>query len=128
MPRKKAISELKPWLSANPNNKEKRFIQVGNSFLFADAVKGNPEKGIEKLSDAAFRLYHCMCMESAGQRNFEFPEQTAKKYGFTNKDTFRRKVKELTDKGFIEIVENNRTCRKANVYRFSLKWKGIDSG
>lgn len=119
MPRKKAGSEVKPWLSANPDNKEKRFAQVGHSFCINQAVKD--------LSPAAFKMYICMADEAGADRTFEFPERAAKKYGFTNKDTFRRKIKELTDKGFIEIVENNRTCRKANIYRFSFKWKGIDS-
>lgn len=119
MARKKAASELKPWLSANPDNKEKRFAQVGHSFCINQAVKS--------LSPAALKMYICIVDEAGADRTFEFPEGAAKKYGFTTKGTFRTKVQELIDAGFIEVVENNRTCRKANVYRFSLKWKGIDS-
>ena len=119
MPRKKAISELKPWLSANPDNKEKRFIQKGNSFLFNSAV--------QDLTGNAYKLYDCLCMESAGKREFTFTLQTAKKYGRKHNGSLRRYIQELEDKGFIETVENNRSIRKPNVYRFSYAWKGIDS-
>lgn len=35
----------------------------------------------------------------------------------------RRAVTDLVEAGFISVVENNRTRRKPNIYRFEMGWK-----
>ena len=37
--------------------------------------------------------------------------------------TFGRLRDELVNAGFIKVVQNNKTVRKANVYQFSNAWK-----
>lgn len=37
---------------------------------------------------------------------------------------FRRDRDELLNGGFIEIVENGKTTRTKNIYKFSDRWKG----
>ena len=49
-----------PALSANVDNKEKRFIQVGNSLLLS--------KQFHALSTGSRFLYFCMAMESGGRK------------------------------------------------------------
>ena len=62
MPRYKSRPTIVPWLSARPDNREKRFIQVGDSLLFSDAF--------QELRVGAKHLYLCMAMESGGKRDF----------------------------------------------------------
>lgn len=117
MPRKKAARnvEIKPWLSGNPDNREGRFIQAGNSFLL--------NRSVQKLNAGARWLYLCMAMESGGGRDVTFPRSSAKKYGI--KDTsFDRYTKELCERGFLTriIPESRDRCESAK-YRFCLDWK-----
>ena len=51
-----------PALSAKVDNKEKRFIQVGNSLLLS--------KQFHALSTGSRFLYFCMAMESGGREEF----------------------------------------------------------
>ena len=67
--------ELVPWMSARPDNVEKRFIQVGDTLLF--------NKVFRSLTVGCRYTYFCMSMECAGRRNFTFPQKTAKKYKIT---------------------------------------------
>ena len=60
-----------PALSAKVDNKEKRFIQVGNSLLLS--------KQFHALSTGSRFLYFCMAMESGGRKNFILPQKDAKK-------------------------------------------------
>ena len=90
-----------PWLTAlKTNNGEGRFIQVGNSFFFHDAVKS--------LSSGAFQ-------------RFDFPAATIKKYGLTLRSC-REHIEELYEKGFIDIDGAGAT-RMPNHYEFSNDWK-----
>lgn len=112
---KKSGGELKPWLTAKQDCKEKRFIQVGNSLLL--------DKRYQRLSTGAKCLYQCMCMESAGKREFQFPHGAAKKYGIAS-SSFDRQSKELQQAGFIEKIEDGNYAQYAPaVYRFSLLWR-----
>ena len=61
--------EIVPWMSGNPTNEEKRFIQVGNSLLFHNAFS--------RLTVGCRYLYFCMSMECAGKRKFVFPRAGA---------------------------------------------------
>ena len=62
-----------PALSAKVDNKEKRFIQVGNSLLLS--------KQFHALSTGSRFLYFCMAMESGGRKNFILPQKDAKSTG-----------------------------------------------
>ena len=59
-----------PALSAKVDNKEKRFIQVGNSQLLS--------KQFHALSTGSRFLYFCMAMESGGRKNLILPQKDAK--------------------------------------------------
>ena len=113
MPRRKSNPTICPWLSAKPDNKEKRFIQVGNTLLLS------PE--FQKLGTGARQLYFCMAMESGGKRTFTFPQSAAKKYGFAH-TSMRRYVEELVDNGFLDR-DSGKRLRIANQYGFSQQWK-----
>jgi len=103
-------SALLPWLSARPDGKDGRFIQVGNSLLLS--------KRFQSLSRGAQHLYLCMAMESGGRREFIFPLSAAKKYGISPSG-LRRYSSELTQFGFLSFV-SMKSLRAPNVYRFSL--------
>ena len=109
--------DIDPWLSANADNREGRFIQVGNSFLLS--------KHYQSLSLSARCMYICMTMESGGKRKFEFPKSAGKKFGFPY-TSYTRNLKELLDNQFIKCTQKNGNLRKANVYEFCMDWK-IDS-
>lgn len=102
-----------PWLSARPDCKEGRFVQVGNSLLLSSCF--------QELSAGARFLYLCMAMESGGKRDFTFPLSSAKKYGIA-KNSFSRYIKELSDSGFIS-VHSMANLRQPNEYSFSFVWK-----
>jgi len=119
MPRRKTGGVMLPWLSARPDNKEGRFLMIGNSFLLS--------KSVQELSPGARFMYLSMAMESAGKREFTFSRSTAQKFGISE-TTAARYIKELSSSGFIEVVSCGRYARVPNVYRFSLKWKGINEG
>lgn len=114
MPKRKTGGVMLPWLSARPDNKEGRFLMVGNSFLLSEKV--------QNLSPGARFMYLSMAMESAGKREFTFSRSTAQKFGISE-TTAARYLKELSSSGFIELVSCGRYARVANVYRFSLNWK-----
>lgn len=117
MPRKKAARnvEIKPWLSGRPDNREGRFIQVGNSFLL--------DRSVQELSAGARFLYLCMAMESGGGRYVTFPRKSAKKYGIAE-TSFDRYTKELCESGFMErIMPESRDKWVPAEYRFCFTWK-----
>lgn len=113
VPKYKANHTLSPWLSARPDSKEKRFIQIGDSLMFSEQF--------QKLSYGAKMLYFAMAMEAAGKIEFQFPQTVATKHGFPQK-SFRRYVSELKDGGFI-TVNSGWNTREANIYKFALSWK-----
>ena len=112
-PRAASQCEIKPWLSANSDSREGRYIQVGNSLLLSPKF--------QELTTGARQLYACMCMEAGKHRQLIFPKSAAKKYGF-HYSTFKRLVKELEDNGFITCDRAGAT-REANKYELSLSWK-----
>lgn len=106
-------STIAPWLSARADNREGRFIQVGNSLLLG--------RDFQSLSAGARFLYFCMAMESGGRREFLFPESSAKKYGIPS-SSFRRYIRELSSRGFLH-VSSMKNLRQPNRYAFSYDWK-----
>ena len=115
MPKYKSKPTIVPWLSAKPDNREKRFIQVGDSLLFS--------KAFLELHVGARYLYFCMAMESGGKRNFQLPTAAAQKYGI-KPSSFWTYVRELEDKRFI-VSRSNKHLRQPNDYSFSDGWKTI---
>ena len=115
MPRRKAAPNcnVKPWLSANADSKEKIFTLIGNSLLLSEAF--------QQLTPGAQMTYICMTLHSGGKRDFQFPNATAKKFGFAEK-SFRRYVAELAAAGFIK-VNSGKLTREPNIYSFCLEWK-----
>lgn len=105
------------YLSANADNKEGRFIQVGNSLLLS--------KRFQELSDGARTLYFCMAMEAGGKSELEFPASCFAKYGIPERSA-RRRIQELVTKGFISR-DSGWTVRQPNKYKF-LPWKAEKSG
>ena len=105
--------ELVAWMSAMPDNVEKRFIQVGNTLLF--------NKTFMSLTVGCRYTYFCMSMESGGKRKFIFPQAAAKKYKISP-TSLRRHVDELEAKGFIKVYSGKAT-REPNRYEFCYDWK-----
>ena len=103
------------WMSARADCKELRFIQCGNSLLLS--------KEFQSLSAGARFMYLCMAMESAGRREFTFPQKAAKKYGIPPA-SMRRYIDELVARGYIE-KQSMANLRQPNEYRFSMAWKGV---
>ena len=120
MPRRKAAPNcsVQFWLSAKPDCREGRFIQVGNSLLLS------PE--FQRLSAGARCLYLCCAMESGGRRDFVLPQSAGKKYGFCP-SSLRRYLKELVTAGFINVEICGRWTRENNRYVFSLSWRDQQS-
>lgn len=119
MPRRRAGSDqLSPWLTANENCKEKRFIMVGNSLLLCPRYHA--------LHDGAKHLYQCMADESGGKRQFTFPASAAKKYGIP-RNSFERYKQELIENGFVRVLYSGRLTREKSAYEFSFEWKSETS-
>lgn len=116
MPRRKAAEHCKilPWLSARIDGKEKRFLQIGNSLLLSEQMKS--------LGTGARYLYLCMAMEAGGNREFVFPEASAKKYGIA-RNSFDRFKSQLLAAGLIRLKDSGRTTREKNVYEFRVDWQ-----
>lgn len=113
--RKPAVHcNIRPWLSAKPDGREGRFIQIGNSLLLSEQFG--------KLKAGARDLYFRMAMESGGEREFTFPASSAEKHHIPP-SSFDRFKAELIDAGFIRIKESGRLTREKNVYEFVFDWK-----
>lgn len=116
MPRTKiVITPFQPWETRNNDGKEKRYFRLGATLLASQAML--------TLSPSAFKVLCYMKIESAGSRKFTYPH--AKYRVFMSKPTFYKARDELIEHGFIDIVQNNKNLRKANVYMFSDRWKSL---
>lgn len=115
MGRRKAAQncEILPWLSGKTNNKEGRFIQVGNSLLLNETLK--------RLKPGAWKLYICMAMEAGGKNIFAFPHKSAVKYGIS-RSSFDNYAKDLINSGLIEKVPQDEQYVPA-IFRFTTGWK-----
>lgn len=115
MPKKKTAERcaVPAWASARIDNREKRFIQVGNSLFF--------DRTFQELSPGAKVTYLAMMMECAGRREFQFPHAAARKYNIPPR-SFDRYMRELVMSGFISCQSGANT-REPNVYAFQFGWK-----
>ncbi|MCC8129215.1 MAG: hypothetical protein LIO51_04665 [Clostridiales bacterium] len=110
--------ELLPWLSAKPDNIDRRFLQVGNSVMLS--------KTLQSLSAGARWLYFALSMEAAGKREVLFTHSSAQKYGIPG-SSFDRQILELKWAGFVESVpDENQAQYSPNRFKFCYSWKGVD--
>ena len=117
MPNRKAAKNvpIAAWLSAKPDCREGRFIQVGNSLLLS--------KEFQALTASAKLTYLALCMEAGGKSMVKLSHSGAEKYGLSS-SSFDRSIKQLLACGFLEQLEDdNRAQFATNVYRFSYRWK-----
>ena len=106
--------QLLPWASAEPDGKEKAFVQIGLSLL--------RDKRFHSLTFGARNTYAAMLSEARGRRDFIFPRAVAESYGIPSTSLVRH-VRELQEAGFIELSSSGKATREPNFYRFSLGWK-----
>ncbi len=114
MPRRK-LTPFQPWETKNNDGTEKRYFRLGASIMASETMR--------TLSSSAFKVYCYMRIESAGKKSFKFPH--TKYRSFMSKPTFYKARNELIEHGFIDIVQNNKNLRKANIYMFSDRWKTL---
>lgn len=107
------------WLTGPKGGKSENGKQLPFVAIYADLLQS--EK-FQELAPGEQMLYITMSLEAKGQESFEFSRATAEHYGISNA-ALRRCVPKLVEAGFISVVENNRTRRKPNVYRFEMGWK-----
>lgn len=111
----KKITPFEPWETQKVNGVEKRYFRMGATLMASEPMRS--------LSPSAFKVYCYMRIESAGNRSFKFPHT---KYRFyMSKPTFQKAKQELIDKGFIDVIQNNKNIRKPNIYAFSERWKAL---
>ena len=118
MPKKK-LRDPPYWLTGPKGGKSANGKPLPFAQLYADLLQSEQ---FQELAPGEQILYIDMCVEAKGQMEFEFPKATAAQYGFGS-TTLRRCVPKLIKAGFISVVENNRTRRKPNKYRFEIDWK-----
>lgn len=111
--KKEKSKPLKRWLTAKDDQRETRFIQVGNSLIFNEHYKA--------LSVGARYFYLLCAMEAGGNRFFQFPASKMKAMGIPTR-TARNYVEELKAAGFIECTQNGKCTRQPNDYQFSFRW------
>ena len=104
---------ISPWLSANEDCCEKRFVMLGHSLLMSPIFQG--------LSGGTKHLYLCMALECGGRWQFTFPLSAAKKYGISS-SSFRRSINELLKSGLI-ARQSMANLRQPNEYKFEVGWK-----
>ncbi|WP_324823106.1 hypothetical protein [Sinanaerobacter sp. ZZT-01] len=102
-----------PWSTTKNNGIEQRYIRLGNSLLLNEAVLN--------LSHATFHILVYMYLESAGKKDFEFPYSKYKT--IISKRGFQLALKELIDKGFIDVRVNRAHLRMPTIYSFSCRWR-----
>lgn len=71
-------------MSAAPDCRETRFVQIGDTLLHNERFKA--------LSPGAFKLYVCCSMEAAGRINFQIPASKAEKYGIAAERLSTQKI------------------------------------
>ena len=107
------------WLTGPKGGKSANGKQLPFATIYADLLQAEQ---FQKLARGEQMLYIAMCVEAKKYETFEFSKAVAEQYGISNA-ALRRCMPKLIDAGFISVVENNRTRRKPNVYRFEVDWK-----
>lgn len=76
---------------------------------------------MNELTANAFRLYIMMKSYAKGEAEFQFPHRIHKT--FMSKQTFVTARQELIDLGYIEPFVSCKSVMKANIYKFSSRWR-----
>lgn len=84
-----------PWLSARKDNKEGRFLQIGNSMLLNPAY--------QSLTGTAKHLLLTMALESGGHSTVVYTHGTARKYGIPG-SSYDRAINDLRAAGMVELL------------------------
>lgn len=126
MSKKAKVKPLPPHLTARGDGKE-QFVRLSDSMCRAMIEMPNGVKTPNpfcSLSWATQIVYERMCLVAGDHpERFTFPKSTGERYGIPHQ-TLLKAIKALESAGFIETVENNRTRRKDNVYKFTPhKWR-----
>jgi len=115
MGNKKRDSKFEPF---EGKSKTGRHIRLTASMLQHRAWK--------ELKPIGFKLYALLKTKYAGiDRGIEFEctyKEILQKTRLVD-DSTKKAFDDLIRKGFIEVVENNRSRMKANKYKFSSKWQ-----
>jgi len=98
----------------NTNNLLDNYIVMTKSMLLSENWLS--------LTYSARDVYMKMKLWSMGNSSFDYSYKLAQKEGITSA-TYKRAIKELTTKGFIEIIRISRTPGIGTKYKFSNKWK-----
>ncbi len=108
--------KILPWMTARTDGRREPFMMVSGSFFTSERFAALP------LS--AQRTYLCMAAHASGKREFEFAQSLAEKVYHIPRNSLRAAVKQLTDAGFIERVEDGSYSQYAPArYRFIFDWK-----
>lgn len=113
---KRKRTPVSPWLSANKDCRESRYIQVGNSLLSHPAFK--------ELTAGEKHFYLVLCMESSGYWEVTLSHGRAlREYGIKG-SSFDNHVKALKQKGFIKQIGNPNGEKYIRCkFRFVDDWK-----
>lgn len=93
-------------------DKNKKFVQVYHNQLF--------NKNFMEMTDKSQMLYIRMLDYANGSQETSYPHRIYKTSMTT--PTFLKCIKQLTDKGFLEVVEHGKFNHKPNKYKFIDKW------
>lgn len=102
------------------DNKAPAFLQMD--------VRMYESKVFLALSPATRDLYTAICAKAKKNDTFTFTWGDAKRIGYTSSATFRSRMSELIEAGFIEVVTSGKNLRTASDYRFSMRWKRKENG
>ena len=114
----------------------KSFESIGGQTLSANLYASMLQsKAYKSLSNGARTLYTFMKLQYYGAKGIKDHDKTDfyfnwalanKTYSlYTNNTQFKKDRDMLVEYGFIEVVENGKSSRTKNIYRFSDKWKII---
>lgn len=105
---------LNAWETATKDGMSDPFyIRLGQSLLDHPAYCT-----MKPLSQV---IYIQMVKQAKGKTAFEFPHSVYSKY--CSNDGFNKAKVQLIERGFIEVITDNRFTGKENKYKFSSAWK-----
>lgn len=132
MSRKKV--QAKPDFNASAGEKDRYFARIYPGML--------QSKAFQSLTPGARVFYICCrtqasssegrsCLFKHGKEfgvmynpetTFVFPTSHLERYGYKRPNAIKY-FRELTDAGFIQVIENNSVRFRVNVYAFASKWR-----
>ena len=113
MTRKKSFVPFHPWETLEASGCERKYTRMGVTQVRSEAFLA--------LMPSAVSVYLQMKIEAGGKPQFEMPHRVYTR--FISNSAFQNALKDLEDKGFVEIIEKNKNRRIPNVYGFSTAWR-----